>query len=339
MTRYDNTYGTGVSNGTAMTTGNSGGTAGTAFTQVSTGAGCTQNYTADTFHGGTQGLAFSHASGVTNYHGWLDLGVGGAGTKHWAGRIYLDCPAAPTIEDYLLLFRTGTTAAANACTLKVTTGGLLRMFNTGAGASVLQTGTGITWTAGTKIRIDAEVLIAATPTTTNGFFSASSFLVDSNTPIGNITSSAFDLGAVPITQIRGLRGAAVAGTWSGIVEDFAAETVATGFIGPPPSAPPSPVLIQAPIVKVDLRTSTPGTGGDTISYSAVQTTGPATAFEEPVEGLFLFTPDTATALGYDITLSESSGSTAVQSVTIAPLSATGAAGHMRIRQRVSGVFA
>lgn len=337
MTRYDNTFGTGVSNGTAMTTGNSGGTAGTAFTQVSTGAGCTQNYTADTFHGGSQGLSFSHASAVTNYFAWLDL-AGSAGTKHWAARMYIDASAAPTAEDYLMLFRTGTGATANACTLKLTTGGLLRMFNSGGGTSVLQTGTTITWTAGTKIRFEADVLIAASPTTTNGFFNASWFIGDSLTASGTITSSAFDLGSVPITQVRFGRGATITGTWSGIIEDVAAETVATGFIGPPPTAPPVPVLLQANVARVDLRTSTPGTGGDTITYSIAQTTGPTTTPDEPVDGLFLIVPHSTTALGYDITLTESSGSTAVQSITVPPLSATSAAGHMRIRQRVSGAF-
>jgi hypothetical protein len=147
MTRYDNTYETGLAAGTAMIAGNSGGTAGAAFTQVSTGAGCTQNYAVDNFHSGTRGLSFSHATGVTNYHGWLDL-AGSVGTKHWAARMYIDASAAPTAEDYLMVFRTGTTAAANACSLRITTGGFLRMYNQSAGASVLQTGTAITWTAG-----------------------------------------------------------------------------------------------------------------------------------------------------------------------------------------------
>lgn len=333
MTRYDNNFEVAVAAGTAMTTANSGGTAGTAFTQVSTGAGCTQNYVADSFHGGSKGLSFSLASAVASYFAWLDL-AGSVGTKHWAARMYVDASAAPTAEDYLMLFRTGTTAAANACTLRITTGGFLRMYNAGAGASVLQTGTAITWTAGTKIRIEADVLIAASPTTTNGIFTASWFVGDSLTASGTITSSAFDLGSVPITQIRFGRGAAITGTWSGIIEDVAAETVATGFIGPTASTPPSPVVAQANVVRVDMRSSVPGTGGDTISYSATQTTGPATAFDEPLDGLFLFTPNGTVALTYDITLTESSGSTAVQSITVPPLSASSASGHMRIRQLI-----
>lgn len=336
MTRYDNTYDVSVAAGTAMTPANSGGTAGAAFTQVPTGAGCTQNYVADTFHGGTKALAFSHASGVANYHGWLDL-AGAAGTKHWAARGYWDCPAAPTAEDYLMMFRTGTGAAANACSLKITTGGLLRMFNAGGTASVLQTGTGVTWTSGTKIRFDMEALIAASPTTTNGFFVASWFIADSNTPGGTITSSAFDLGSVPITQVRFGRGAAVTGTWSGTMHDVAAETVASGILGPPAVPPPTPAAIILNKTEIDMRTSVPTAGG-ALTYSAVQFSGPTVTPEEIQEGRFFVVPDASTNLVYDITVTEAGGSSAVYRATVQPLSAAGAVGHAIVQQMVGGVL-
>ena len=59
---------------------------------------------------------------------------------------------------------------------------------------------------------------------------------------------------------------------------------------------------------------------------------------EIVEGVFLITPDVSATLTYTVTVTEAGGSSATQTVTIPPLSATGAAGHAQILRRVAGVW-
>ena len=262
MVAYSWTAESGLADNTTLTSSpnNTGGTAGTAFTQVArdTVTPSIMRYRTANPNHGTYSLELQPASAVSNYVAWLD--TAGTSTKHWAGRCYIKAAAAPTAEDYIMQIRSGATANVIVCSLKVTTGGLLRMFNSTGGASVLQTGTTIPWALVQSIRFEWDVLVAASPTTTNGIFTASWFIGESPTASGTITSSAFDLGSAIPTQTRYGRPAAVTGTWPAFWDDLAMETAATGFIGPVPVAPPTVSFTQATVVKADFTASTPTVG-------------------------------------------------------------------------------
>lgn len=340
MTQYRWTAESGLADNTTLTSSpnNTGGTAGPAFTQVArdTVTPSIMRYRNANPSHGTQSLELQPASAVSNYVAWLD--TAGTNTKHWAGVAYVKAAAGPTAEDYIMQLRSGATANVVVCSLKVTTGGLLRMFNSTAGASVLQTGTTIPWALAQSIRFEWDVLVAASPTTTNGIFTASWFLGDSPTASGTITSSAFDLGSAVPTQTRFGRPAAITGTWPAFWDDLGMDTAASGFMGPVPVAPPTVSFTQNTVVKADFTASTPTNSGDALTYSIVQVGTPVSTPQEIIEGVFLITPDASATLTYTVTVTEAGGSSATQTVTIPPLSATSAAGHAQILRRVAGVW-
>lgn len=332
MTQYRNSC-EGGTNLVTVTNANSGGTSGVAFTTVSKGSTSTLRFNNANPAHGSMGCELAPASTETNYVAWT-LPGGGAAV---AAVAYFKTAALPSAEDYVIQFRGGAGGSTVACSLRLTAAGFLRMLNQTGGASVLQTGTAITPGLGTTIRVEAFVTPGTT--TSNGSFQASWFVGESLTPTGTISASGtFNTGVIPITQVRFGRAAAVTGTWPAFWDDFGIDDTATGFMGPVPGAPPTVVVTQAMNYVVDYRSTTPGTGGASMSYSMSQVSGPATTAAEPVEGLFIIVPDATATLVYTATIIETGGQTITQTITVPPLSATSAAGHAQVGVMTGGVF-
>lgn len=332
MTQYRNSCEGGV-NLTTVTNANSGGTSGVAFTTVSKGATSTLRFNNANPAHGSMGIEMAPAAAdPSNYVAWT-LPGGGAAVS---AVTYIRTASLPSAEDYVMQFRGGAGGSTVSCSLRLTAAGFLRMLNQTGGASVVGTGTAITPSLGTTIRVEAFVTPGTT--TSNGSFQAAWFVGESLTP-GNTPISAsgtFNTGIIPITQVRFGRAATVAATWPAYWDDFGIDDTATGYMGPIPGAPPTISVTQEMDYVVDYRSTAPGTAGAAMSYSMSQVSGPVTTANEPVEGLFIIKPDATSSLVYTATIIETGGQTITQTVTVPPLSATNAAGHAQVGQLTAG---
>lgn len=339
MTQYRNGF-EGISSGTTMTVANSGGTSGPAFTQVVKGATSTLAASNTNASHGSISLNAAPASGEANYWAWR---ITSEASAEWAANCYIKAAAGPTAEDYIMQWRGDATGSSVSSTLRVTTGGYLKMLNFNGSVTVTQTGTTIPWALATSIRIEGRVNCGTT--TTNGTFSADWYLGNSTTSQGHIDQTMAPSGqwnanpTVNHTQVRYGRAAAVTGTWPAFWDSCGLDTAATGYLGPVPSNPPTAVVDQALVSRIDFKTgSTPNTPGNALSFSILQTVGPTVTAVESQEGVFLVEPDPTVPLEYEITTAETGGSTAVTTVTVAPLSSSGAPGNAQVVQMVGGAL-
>jgi hypothetical protein len=95
------------------------------------------------------------------------------------------------------------------------------------------------------------------------------------------------------------------------LDDWAIQDGTIGFLGP---YLPGPVLIAQPnqgVAVIDCTQSYAGVTGDSITYSI----SPSTGTSQPARGVFLV-PETADAVTYTVTATESNGRTDVQTVSV-----------------------
>lgn len=145
----------GGSDGTVITTGNSGGPSGDAFDSLTGSSILTFEDTHP--HEGTLGMAQAFAgTSVASHADWLTLGS--ITTSVWI-RTYMWFDALPNANFRLGIFRTST--PGNSAILQITTAGILRFLR--ADATTVTASTGSTAIAtGQQIRIEARCLSSTT---------------------------------------------------------------------------------------------------------------------------------------------------------------------------------
>lgn len=144
----------GGTNGTQITTGNSGGTSGNAFSSVTASSIITYANTLGTSEASGSGFAMSIAQTGTyaaTFAAWTGLG---SLTGRTYARLYFYMPAAPNAHMSIATFLSS--AALFALSLEVTTGRLLQFIHGNSGA-VLATGS-VAIPTGQLVRVDFDHL-------------------------------------------------------------------------------------------------------------------------------------------------------------------------------------
>lgn len=220
----------GGSNGTTITTGNSGGVSGAAFAAV---AGSPTFSNAQAAHGSlSANMGNTAAAALVRYS---------VASNHVAVRSYFWLGGLSAADERLVIFQDSSGASSYAY-IVANGAGKLRFGCTG-GSSM--------WTAAatypTSQWLRLEMYCVAGSTTSNGVAKVGIYVGDSTTPIETVyTSSALNIGGGGATF-----GRVVVGTYSGTlaqqvyVDDIAVEDSASDLIGPVTASPTSPAYPTA----------------------------------------------------------------------------------------------
>lgn len=232
MSINNNTFESGLAQGTGITTANSGNGAGRAFDNV-TGAA---TYDATHAHSGGLSLKFNMAAGLTNQVRWIDT-ANQAGVDNWI-RFYIYLPALPSQNLTVLTIAD----IANSFILRARirpTGQMDLLDNVASGP---MTGAGLAFVAaGQWVRIEAKVTRGST--TSNGSAELRVYnTADSASPDGVfVSSAAWNTGTANAGQWRFGGSTATAATDVFWIDDVASSD--TGWIGAivlPPNFPTDP---------------------------------------------------------------------------------------------------
>ena len=250
----------GGSNGTSVTTANSGGASGDAFA-VSKPAGATIVFSTAAGMDGSLGYNITTTDTVAAYLVWNDLPV----STRWVGAFEFKLPSLPTTAINISRFKGVNTSAAS---LFVTSAAKLQLYDS-SGVAISSTLFSASLSANTEYRI--EYAIAAGSTGSSGSATIALYAHGGTTAIEtkSTTGQNFDGAAGPISQFR--VGQIVGTTWNGSTyfDSIRVENLSSGFIGPMSagdtvSAGPSQVDVE-PWTTVTL-TATSSSGAVTWSH-------------------------------------------------------------------------
>lgn len=206
----------GGTNGTTVTTGNSGGVSGDAWSLVNIPASSTITY--DTVGASHGSLGYNVTTAATNLSPYFEKVVTTA-NRH-AVRFYFKLPVLPSVTNPICVFRL---AAATAADIRVSSTNQLRLTDSAGGTLVTTT---TTLVANTWYRCEAAV------DAVGGGYALKLFAGDSTTPLDDLSGSGGSFGAAQLTKER--YGKPASGTFIGTIyiDSIAAQDLATGFIGP-----------------------------------------------------------------------------------------------------------
>lgn len=211
----------GGTNNTTVSTGNSGGASGDAFSNVEIGAGASLVYSNERPQHGALGYKFTGSSGTVTRLTWS-----GFNTTAFVFRIYFEFDTLPPSGFRLIDVRNNTASG-------------LRVVLNGSNQPVLQTNNGGTTlktfttaiAADTKYRIE----VAATPgNASNATIKMDLYLGDSTTPVETgYSSTTVTTGyTTNITNVQFISAAGSTFTGVAYFDDFAAQDGTTTYIGP-----------------------------------------------------------------------------------------------------------
>lgn len=216
--------GEGGTNGTSVTTANSAGASGDAFTSVTKPTGSTVDFSTTATMDGSLGYDITTTSSVAAYLVWSSL----LEATRWVGAFKFKLLSLPTTTLTISRFKGVNTAAAS---LGVTTAGKLQLYNN-AGTGLSSTLFTTSLSANTTYRIEYAITPGAT--STSGAAEIALYTNNGTTAIEtqSVTGQNFDGAAGPISQFR--VGQIVAGTWNGTTyfDTIRLQDLSSGFIGP-----------------------------------------------------------------------------------------------------------
>lgn len=183
----------GGSNGTPVTTGNSGGASGDAWDSIVVNTGSTVNFATAAAAHGSLGYRHTPASGQNCYR--KKTIVAGATVTHRFYYYYLAAPAAETSIARML----GNSAGTQVASLAINTSGTLRIRDTGNNSTVSGSNSiGSAMTAGTRMRFEWQ----CTPVTTStGIITLNAYVGEGTTVFATFTSSIMNLNTNQVDTI------------------------------------------------------------------------------------------------------------------------------------------
>lgn len=323
MTSKKNTA-EGGTNGTVVTTANSGGTSGAAVDAL---VGTTPpTFTTAQKVAGAVGLSFQAASGATSIWGW----TGFAGDD-FAIRFSFRIPSNPTGVTSLIQVR-NTGAAAGRVNLS--TGGVLSVVD--------NTGTNTVWTAGAALSLntwyDGAFRVKKGTTSTTGQLQFSYYL--SSTPTVAIGTSyngtTNDAGTTQLTEVR--IGKLTASTWTDPIyfDNLYATDTAAGTL-PGPVVAGSPTIVSSDRLRFIIDKVATAAGGGALTYSISQISGPTTAPTAKGGGVWEVVQSLTNDLVYRVSVAETGGDTVTSDATV-PKQQVAAGGGIEIVMKSGGVW-
>lgn len=209
----------GATNGATPTTGNSGGSSGTAFNQIQvTGTASAVYTTASPLRGATSLAITGDSSGYANVR-WTSASVGTLAVS--CGAVHASFASFASINTFFIAYSDDTDTGF-AFRLKTTTSGALRLSN-GAN-TVTVADTTATMTAGQTYRIEWQI------NHSTGAYAIEFFDPDGTTALGRADGTATGLGT-STQQVR--LGVLTLGTWSARFDDLAIGSQKIGATSPP----------------------------------------------------------------------------------------------------------
>lgn len=317
--------------GTAVTTGNSGGVSGDAFTLVSAPAGSTLTYASDVVaHGSRSLLVDGSADSSSVYAEWTHTASAQA-----AYRFYIYPTALPTTSPIIAVVRSASAAA-------------VRVILSGSGKLALQNAAGATvWTAVDALPLNTwsrvELTVVPGASTTTGQAHVAYYAADATAVTEEFSSAALDAGTVAVSVFR--IGKQSGQTAAFYVDDVAVADTAT-FIGVPatnvtPTANAGPDRLDvepwAPVTIGGLDSDPDGT---IASIAWTQIAGPATPLSSTtVASPTLTAPGTlaGTTLTYRKTVTDNGGATSPPddvSVTVLPVTERAVIGGVEVPMQI-----
>jgi Fibronectin type III domain len=205
--------------GVSVTTGNSGGASGNAFTVVSRGSGATLIYSAAAAAHGAWGYSIKGSSGTATFVGW-----NGYSATSMAIRFYYN--PGPTLPSKVMRLADIRNSTATASRVELSASNQLFIQNA-AGTTVTTFPHALQ--ANTWYRIELTISISSSAAAINAAY----YPADSTTPVDPAYSTITgNTGTANITQVS--IGSAANATWTGTsyFDDLAAQAGSTAFIGP-----------------------------------------------------------------------------------------------------------
>lgn len=306
----------GGTNGTGLTTANTGGGSGAAFGSttggMSIGANNTMVFSNAQAMNGTYSVLVDRASGSTTAYAQRTLA---SATARHVARIYVRFAAFPAGNTGVMRFQNS--SATNAASL----------FVDSAGKFVLQNAAGTAvFTATTALSINTwyrvEVAVAPGTTTSTGAAEMAYYAGHSTTAIQTMTPiTTGNFGTVAnINYVRVGRYDTSATTGGYYFDNFGNESKGSGLIGPYGVTPPTAGGTGLDnTYTFDARTlSLPGAAG-ALTWSVSYNTGQSLTVTEPVDGYFVFVKSAAGTAQYTLLVSETGGSSATMFIDVPQL--------------------
>lgn len=213
---------------------------------------------------------------------------------------------------------TGRNSSGIAIRVAVLTTGAVRILDTANG--IVATTAAGAWAAGRWNRI---ALVATVASSTTGVATVNVYNGDGTTPTGTASSTTGNFGTAAFATCDiGIPGTGPTGGWTTYWDAVQMEDGATAEIGAyaTPSTPPNLVETEGTFYVVDARSST-ATSGGVLSFTLVQTSGPAFTPVVLATGLWKVQQDTSSARVYTLTVTEdTSGLSSTKTVTVPNLS-------------------
>lgn len=255
----------GGTNGAAVTTGNSGGASGSAFAQVTTGAGGTINYTSSLSMHGSLALEFTQATAANLCHVAMD----DTASANFSVRFYLRLTSLPSADaEFPLSLRTA--ADGNVARVQMRSTGVIRITN--SAGTVIYTGTQVLATS-TWYRIEVWGTGAGTATAT---FNYALYAGDSTSPLETTQLTNFSMSNGQIGRVRyGKGSSATLNAWQ--IDDIAQDLGSSTQIGPESDT-------EAPSVPTGLAVNSIGSTTAGISWNAATDNVGVTGYEVTVFG-------------------------------------------------------
>lgn len=253
----------GGTNGTTVTTGNSGGGSGTACSTVTVGATATLQFSnvSPAPLKGSMSFYMAHASSEQTVMWWAL-----ATTSRTVLRTYWRFTGAVSAQDSLLSIRH---SSGNMVTLVRETTDKLIIQNA-AGANITASRSTNALVAGTTYRIEVEVNKGTG--TNNGLLGYAYYVGDSSTAEFSWTASNVNAGTADVSHVRLGRNTAVASAATYWYDDMQAQDLASGWIGPSSTA----ATVDAVAAAVTAASPVPGVAGGAV-VGAVAATVAASA--------------------------------------------------------------
>lgn len=245
--------GEGGSDGVTVTTGNSGGASGDAWTSVTLGGGSDVEYdTAQSAHGGVSHLVIP----ANNQTAWFRKDFTAASQA--MASFYVRFPSAPAVVTSICLVRNSTSTAAS---VRIDTNLQLRIYD-GPGSN-LQTFTALS--ANTWYRVEVRVIKGTG--SSDGTIEFAYYVGDSGTAVESYSSAVRDTGTTDLVNIRYGRATGVADTtsfWIDSVQTMSdTDAGALGKAWPVVLSPAVMTMVRPPstagagAISVDLTPTTP----------------------------------------------------------------------------------
>lgn len=208
----NNTYESGQSSGTTITTGNSGGGAGTAWDNVTIGSGATVTYTStNAIRGTLSGRSTTGATATTAYTAWTSAGALGGTFSQLQGMFAVKPNTLTPATQILARFMTGGSQSAR---FAVDSDGTIRLRNAANGTVVTSAGT---MTTSDKWYVRYDITFSTTGSGTVYVHHGATAANSSPDETLTFSSAAFLAGA--IDEVRAGQGASGSNVDT-LVEDF-----------------------------------------------------------------------------------------------------------------------